>query len=120
MNTENAVQVIQRQLDAYNNKDLVALLNCYAEHSQLFNVEGEVLAKDKAHIAQNLAARFQEPDLYAELLERRVFDNVVIDHERITRNFPEGRGTIDMLCIYVVEKQLIVRGTFKVFNQHLF
>jgi hypothetical protein len=42
---------------------------------------------------------------------------IVTDHELITRNFPEGKGTTEMLCIYHVEKGLIKKGQFKVFNK---
>ena len=36
----------------------------------------------------------------------------VIDHERITRNFPEGRGTLEMLRVYEVRAGLIRRASF--------
>ena len=38
--------------------------------------------------------------------------NVVVDLELITRNFPEGRGTIEMLCIYEVVDGLIRKASF--------
>jgi len=47
-------------------------------------------------------------------------EKVVIDHEEIIRNFPEGKGTVEMLCIYHVEKGLIQKGQFKVFNKRVF
>lgn len=64
-------------------------------------------------------SRFAEPDLHAPLLSRHSYDNVVIDHERVTRNFPEGPGTIEMLCIYLIEQGLIARASFKLFNNRL-
>jgi hypothetical protein len=43
-----------------------------------------------------------------------VVGNVVVDSEEITRNFPEGLGTIEMLCIYEViwRDQWISIGAF--------
>lgn len=38
--------------------------------------------------------------------------NFVVDHELITRNFPEGRGTIEMLCVYEVVDGYIQRASF--------
>ena len=38
--------------------------------------------------------------------------NVVVDSEEITRNFPEGLGTIEMLCIYEVVSVRIARALF--------
>jgi hypothetical protein len=36
----------------------------------------------------------------------------VVDYERITRNFPEGKGTVEMLCVYEVADGLIQKATF--------
>ena len=38
--------------------------------------------------------------------------NVVVDSEEITRNFPEGLGTIEMLCIYEVVSGRIAKASF--------
>ena len=56
--------------------------------------------------------RFAEPDLHARLLSRTVMGNVVVDLELITRNFPEGVGTVEMLCIYEVADGLIQKVSF--------
>jgi hypothetical protein len=42
-----------------------------------------------------------------------VAGRVIVDHEVITRNFPEGLGTMEMVCVYVVEKGLIQSASFK-------
>lgn len=56
--------------------------------------------------------RFAEPDLHARLLSRIVMGHVVVDAEEITRNFPEGKGTIEMLCIYEVVNGHIDKASF--------
>lgn len=114
------VEVVQQQLDAYNNKDVKSWLNTYAKDAVQYSTDGEALASGHEEMAQNMAIRFQEPDLFAEVVNRIVFDNIVIDHELITRNFPEGKGTIEMLCIYHIENGLIQKGQFKVTNQVVF
>lgn len=86
---------------------MAAWLATYSEGAAQYSIEGEFIARDKAHMRANIASRFMEPDLYAELLSRHSDDNVVIDHERVRRNFPEGAGTIEMLCIYLIEHDLI-------------
>lgn len=115
----NADEIVQEQLDAYNNKDLEAWLNTYANNAVQSTTEGEILADGREQMAKNMVIRFAEPDLFAKLLHRIVCDNTVVDHEIITRNFPEGKGTIEMLCIYQVEDGLIHKGQFKVFNKVL-
>jgi len=39
-------------------------------------------------------------------------NHIVVDHEIITRNFPDGRGTIEMLCVYEVVNGLIQKASF--------
>ena len=110
---------MQTQLDAYNSKDVAAWLATYADDAAQYSLEGEIIARDKAQMAANMVSRFAEPDLHATLLTRHSYDNVVIDHERVTRTFPEGPGTIEMLCIYLIEQGLIARASFKLFNKRL-
>lgn len=110
----SSTQVVQAQLDAYNAKDLDALLATYAPDAEQWALGGERLARGHAEMRPRFAARFAEPDLHAKLLSRTAMGGIVVDHERITRNFPEGRGTLEMLCIYEVSGGLIRRATFAI------
>ena len=65
-------------------------------------------------------ARFAEPNLYARLLSRQVVGNMVADLELIERTFPEGVGSIEMLCIYEVVDGRILRATFAIGEKKLF
>jgi hypothetical protein len=125
-----AEELIQRQLDCYNAKDLEGLLATYAPDASQFDLHGNLLAKGRDELRKRFAIRFAEPDLHAKLVQRIVMGQVVTDYEIITRNFPandpdfpNSKGTIEMLCIYEVENELIVRATFaigkKTLAQHL-
>src|SRR4051794_10097046 len=92
--------VVQRQLDAYNAKDVSAWLSTYAPDARQFALHGDCLATGREEIGARIASRFAEPDLHAKVLARSVMGSFVVDHELITRNFPEGKGTIEMLCVY--------------------
>ncbi|MBI3285168.1 MAG: nuclear transport factor 2 family protein [Burkholderiales bacterium] len=94
--------VIQRQLDAYNARDLDAIMACYAPDARQFEHPGTLLASGQAEIRERMALRFQETNLHARLIQRAVMGNIVIDHEHVTRSFPEGPGTIEMIAIYEV------------------
>ena len=104
--------IVQRQLEAYNARNLSAWLATYAPDAQQFELHGSCLAAGHAQMRERMAVRFAEPDLHADLLSRVVMGSVVVDHERITRNFPEGKGTIEMLCVYEVVNGLIARASF--------
>ncbi len=106
------LEVIERQLAAYNAKDVEGLLATYAVDAEQYTLHGERLAKGHEEMRRRFLARFAEPDLNARLISRTVMGNVVVDFESITRNFPEGRGTLEMLCIYEISIGLIHRVSF--------
>lgn len=119
MNSNSPQSVVQVQLDAYNAKDIDGLLEAYAPDAEQFTLHGERLAKGREEMRARFLLRFAEPDLHARLLSRSVVGNVVADFESITRNFPEGLGTIEMLCIYQVEDSRIKKASFVVGEKKL-
>jgi putative hydrolase of HD superfamily len=112
MEAASALAIVQAQLDAFNAKDIDALMRTYAPDAEQFALHGERLAQGHAELRPRYVARFTEPDLYARLLSRMVMGNIVTDLELITRNFPEGVGTVEMLCIYEVVDGRIQRASF--------
>jgi len=111
--------VVQRQLDAYNARDIDALLATYAPDARQYEHPGTLLATGAAEMRARMAVRFQEPDLHARLLQRAVMGNIVIDHEEVTRNFPEGRGSVDMVAVYEVVDGRIASASVQVSNKRL-
>jgi hypothetical protein len=104
--------VIQRQLEAYNAHDLVAMMATYATDAEQFEHPAKLLASGAEQIRARFAERFKEPDLHAALLQRTVMGNIVVDHECVTRNFPEGRGEIQLIAIYEVQEGKIKKAWF--------
>jgi hypothetical protein len=117
--THSPEAVVQRQLDAYNARDLDSLLATYAPDARQYELPGKLLATGTAEIGPRLALRFQEPNLHARLLQRAVMGNIVIDHEEVSRTFPEGRGKLDLVAIYEVVDGRIRSQTVQVSNQRL-
>jgi len=112
MENMTPLAVVQAQLDAFNNKDIDALMRAYAPDAEQFALHGERFANGHEEIRPRYVARFTEPDLHARLLSRTVMGTIVTDLELITRNFPEGVGTLEMLCIYEVIDGRIRRASF--------
>jgi len=102
--------VVQRQLDAYNAKDLDALLAIYAEDAAIYEHPDKLLAQGTSALRERYAIRLQEANLHAALLHRIVAGDTVIDHERVTRTFPEGPGTVELTMIYEVKAGRIARA----------
>lgn len=106
----DAASVVQRQLDAYNARDLEALLAIYAPDAQLFEHPATLMASGSSALRERFAARFQEPNLYATLLCRTVMEPFVVDREEVRRTFPEGPGRIQLVMIYEVQKGRIIKA----------
>ncbi|MGV3659509.1 MAG: nuclear transport factor 2 family protein [Prosthecobacter sp.] len=102
--------VVQRQLDAFNARDLDLLLSLYADDAQMFEHPATLLASGSAALRERFAVRFQEANLYAELLNRSVMGCIVVDHEVVSRTFPEGPGKIQLMMIYEVKEGRIARA----------
>ena len=104
--------VVQAQLDAYNAKDIDALLATYALDAEQYELHGALLACGSEEMRSRFLVRFAEPDLYANLISRVSMENIVIDHEVVTRNFPDGLGKVEMMCIYEVAAGRIQKASF--------
>ena len=102
--------VVQRQLDAYNARDVDAMLATYADDAQTFEHPSKLLAGGSVQLRERFKVRFQEPNLHAALLKRVVMGNIVVDHEKVTRTFPEGPGTLELMMIYDVQNGRIARA----------
>jgi hypothetical protein len=109
----DAEAVVARQLDAYNARDIDAFMAAWREDAEYFEHPDRLLARGAAEIRIRHEIRFKEPDLHGKLIARFSVDNLVIDREMVTRNFPEGRGTVDVIAIYQVEGDRIARAWFK-------
>lgn len=109
----SAQAVVQRQLDAYNARDLEAWAATYAPNAEQFEYPTTRLAAGRDNIRARMVTRFAEPNLHAVLISRIAMGQLVVDHERITRTFPEGTGSIELMAIYEVVDGKIVRATFR-------
>lgn len=100
--TLDPVTPVQRQLEAYNAHDLDRFVAQYSDDVQVFRPPATepVLAGKEAFARHYAANRFTLPDLHAEVLNRMVAGDVVVDHERITGL---GEGTLEAIAVYRVE-----------------
>jgi hypothetical protein len=102
----NPVEPVQRQLEAYNARDLERFVAQYSEDVRVFRPPAPepVLVGKQAfakHYAEN---RFTLPNLHAEVINRMVSGKTVVDHERITGLQP---GVVEAIAVYAVSEGLI-------------
>ncbi len=107
----NAVDVVQRQVDAYNARDLDAFIANFSDDVTIFRLPSrEPSLTGKAALAAFYAnERFNLPQLRADILARIAMGNKVIDHERIhgVRAAP-----FETAAVYEVIGGLIARAWF--------
>jgi hypothetical protein len=77
---------VQRQLDAYNVRDLERFLAEYTDDVHVFRPPAPepVLSGKKAFGEHYAKHRFMLPNLHARLVNRIVSGNIVVDHEDVT------------------------------------
>jgi len=109
MNT--AEHIVQAQLDAYNARDLQAFVAGYDDQIEVFRPPAaEPGITGITALAQHYAdKRFNLPDLHAELVNRMVIGQKVIDHERV---HGVAEHIIEAAAVYEVIGQKIVRVWF--------
>ena len=100
---------IRAHIAAYNARDMEAFVALLADSVELYEHPAKLLAKGIPQVRERYAVRFTDPNLHAEILQRTVMGSVVVDHERITRTFPEGTGTSEAVAIYEVVGGRIAR-----------
>lgn len=110
LESDDPTAVVQRQLEAYNARNVDALLATYADDAQMFEHPAKLLASGAAALRERFLARFQEPNLHATLLNRMVMGNIVVDHEEVRRTFSEGPGRIKLVMIYEVRDGRIAKA----------
>ncbi|MFX7792940.1 nuclear transport factor 2 family protein, partial [Acinetobacter baumannii] len=84
-------------LGAYNARDIEAFMAFWHDDAQVFAHPATLLAEGADAIRARHVARFQEPDLFGRLVSRMSVGTMVVDREVVTRNFPEGRGQVDVI-----------------------
>ena len=101
----------QRQLDAYNARDLDRFVREYTDDVVVYRMPdpNPVIVGRSALAAHYRDNRFNLPDLHAKLINRMVFGNKVIDHEVITGL---GENPVEVAAVYEVRDGLIAAVWF--------
>jgi len=112
MNSATPEAVAQRQLDAYNARDIRRFIENWAPDAQYFEHPDRLLASGREAIRVRHIERFAEPNLHGKLIKRMAVGNKVVDQETVTRMFPEGTGQIEVIAIYEIDNGLIAKAWF--------
>lgn len=101
----SVTDVVQRQVDAYNARDLDGFVATYADAITIFRMpSAEPSISGKVQLAKVYRDRFSAPGLHAEILARVALGNKIIDHERVPGIHAEP---IEAVAVYEVCSDLI-------------
>jgi hypothetical protein len=105
----NPEPIVQQQLDAYNARDIDGFLKTYSEDIGVYNFPAEIRTQGQKDMRKGYGNYFKNtPDLHADIKNRIVIGNIVIDKEFVTAN----GNTFSAVAIYEVENGKISKVTF--------
>lgn len=101
--------IVQKQLDAYNNRNIDAFVATYSNDIKIYNYPNQLQYEGVEKLREGYATFFKRTtDLNCEIKNRIVIGNKVIDEEYLTIN---GEN-YNAVAIYEVEKGKIAKVTF--------
>tara|TARA_R110002074_G_scaffold161480_3_gene319280 strand:- start:426 stop:1949 length:1524 start_codon:yes stop_codon:yes gene_type:complete len=101
--------IVQKQLDAYNSRDINAFLNFYADDVKIYQSSGELRTDGIEKMRISYTDYFESTvDLNCVVKNRIVIGNKVIDQEYITAN----GNSFSAVAIYEVANGKIAKVTF--------
>lgn len=108
---DTPTDLAQRQLNAYNARDIDAFLEPYAEDVEVYNFPDKLQYRGKEDMRKRYSGMFsQAKALHCELVNRIAVGNTVIDHERVT--FAPDKEPVQAVAIYKVENGKIKQVYF--------
>lgn len=107
---DTPLALAQRQLNAYNARDIEAFLAPYGDEVEVYGYPGRLIYRGKEKMRERYTSLFaSSPELHCELVNRIVLGNTVIDQELVTgRNGQKVRA----IAIYTVRDGKIARVEF--------
>lgn len=105
----NPENIVQKQLDAYNSRDIEAFVATYSEDIKLYQYPNKLNSDGQDALRKGYEGFFEStPDLRGEIKNRIVIGNKVIDEEYVTMN----GNNFKAIAIYEVENGKISKVTF--------
>lgn len=101
--------VVEKQLEAYNNRDIEAYVNVFAEDVKVYDFPNKLRYQGRKEMKRRYGVFFENTkDLHCKIVKRIENGNIVIDEESVTIN---GR-TVSAVAIYEIKDGRIITVTF--------
>lgn len=112
LKAQNPETIVQKNLDAYNNRNLSAFMSYFADEIKLINFSDQsVVADGKVAIEKLYGNLFeQSPQLHSNIIKRMILGNKVIDHESITGRKGVAEA-VELIMVYEIKDNKIYKMT---------
>jgi hypothetical protein len=102
-------EVVQAQLDAYNQGDIDGFMATFSEEVVFIDSQGKTIMQGETAVRERYAAYFKaSPNLHSNIQKRVVQGNKVIDHEYITGRYGDP-SVYELVLVFEVENEQIAR-----------
>ena len=106
---ESPEQLVQRQVNAYNARNIDAFTDTYADDVRIYNFPETLSIEGKDQLKERFESIFKNvPNLYCEIKNRIVLGNKIVDREHVRFNNKYS----DVIAIYEVTNGKISKVTF--------
>ena len=107
--TETAEDVVNRQLDAYNARDIDKFVDTYSEDIEIYDLYGKMTMKGHTQLRERYTNLFiNTPNLNCRIENRIKINNKIIDKENVVMN----ERIVEAVAIYEVIDGKITKVTF--------
>jgi hypothetical protein len=109
-NMDNSV--VERQLHAYNNKNIDLFMGCYREDVKIYDFPDTLTMEGQEAMRSRYQKLFETyPNMYATVDKRIIHGKYVIDHEKITGRLKEG-AILEAVAMYEIKDDIIIKVWF--------
>lgn len=107
---DSPLDLVERQLKAYNAKNIDAFLEPYADDVELYEFPDKMVSKGKDAMRKDYEGMFKNiANLHCDIVGRIVQGNIIIDKESISGM---GKNKFEATAIYHIEKNKIKKVYF--------
>lgn len=107
----DAAKVIQKQVEAYNARNIDAFLANYSDDFVFYDFDKKVRFKGIEQMREVFGNLFKNnPDLHCTIANRIASGNTVVDHEKV--RFKKGAPIREFIIMYIVENGRIKEAHF--------
>lgn len=106
---ETPIALVQRQVNGYNDRNIDAFLEPYADDVEIYVFTDKLVSKGKVEMKKKYSEMFTKtPNLHCDIVNRMVQGNVVIDQEKVQF----GNKILEAIAIYHIENNKIKKVYF--------